>query len=172
MSNYRRNYVPGATYFFTLVTFRRQYLFHHELARHFLNQAIVKTRQNYPFSIEAWVLLPEHFHCILTLPENDNNFSIRWNLIKSRFSKSVKPIFHRADWMTDSKIKHRETTIWQRRFWEHQIRDEKDYNNHLDYIHYNPVKHGLVKPVKDSPYSTFHNYVKKGFYPDSWGCEL
>jgi len=94
MSNYRRNYVPGAIYFFTLVTYRRQYLFHQELARHFLNQAIVKTRQNYPFNINAWVLLPEHFHCILTLPENDNNFSIRWNLIKSRFSKSVKPIFH------------------------------------------------------------------------------
>lgn len=74
--------------------------------------------------------------------------------------------------MTDSKIKHRETTIWQRRFWEHQIRDEEDYNNHLDYIHYNPVKHGWVKQVKDWPYSTFHNSVKKGFYPDSWGCEL
>jgi len=171
MSNYRRAYVSGGTYFFTVVTYRRQHLFHHEMARHSLNQAIAKTRQIYPFTIEAWVLLPEHFHCIWTLPEGDDDFSIRWNLIKSHFSKSVKLSFHRADWMNNSKQKHRETTIWQRRFWEHQIRDEEDYNKHFDYIHYNPVKHGWVKQVKDWPYSTFHNYVKKGFYPAYWGCE-
>ncbi len=104
MSNYRRVYVSGGTYFFTVVTYRRQLLFHHEMARHFLKKAIAKTRQNYPFIIEAWVLLPEHLHCIWTLPEGDDDFSIRWNLIKSGFSKSVKSSFHRADWMTESKL--------------------------------------------------------------------
>jgi len=172
MSNYHRAKLGGGTYFFTVVTYRRQTLFQNEMARQLLNNAIAKTRQNYPFTIEAWVLLPEHLHCIWTLPENDNNFSIRWSLIKSQFSKSAKSFFHRPEWMNDSKQKHRETTIWQRRFWEHQIREQQDYNNHFDYIHYNPVKHGLVKPVKDWPYSTFHNYVKKGFYPSNWGCEM
>jgi putative transposase len=171
MSDYRRAYVLGGTYFFTVVTYRRQHLFQHEMARLALNRAIAKTQQNYPFTIEAWVLLPEHLHCIWTLPDGDHDFSIRWNLIKSLFSKSVKSSFHRADWMSDSKQKHRETTIWQRRFWEHQIRDEEDYNNHFDYIHYNPVKHGWVKELKNWPYSTFHNYVKNEFYPAHWGCE-
>ena len=171
MSNYRRAYVSGATYFFTVVTYRRQPLFYHEIARYSLRQAIAKTRRNYPFTIEAWVLLPEHLHCIWTLPKDYNDFSIRWNLIKSRFSKSVKSYFHHVDWMTNSKQKHRESTIWQRRFWEHQIRNEEDYCNHFDYIHYNPVKNSLVTQVKDWPYSTFHNYVKKGFYTANWGCE-
>ncbi len=153
-------------------------MFHYEMARYSLNQAIAKTRQNYPFeakvfarknfcleTIEAWVLLPDHLHCIWTLPSGNNDFSIRWNLIKSRFSKSVKSSFHRIDWTPESKQKHRETTIWQRRFWEHQIRDEQDYQNHFDYINSNPVKQGWVKQVKDWPYSTFHSYVKKSFYP-------
>ncbi len=87
-------------------------------------------------------------HCIWTLPNGDNDFSIRWNLIKSRFSKSVKSNFHRTDWMNESKQKHRETTVWQRRFWEHQIRDEADYHKNEDYIHYNPVKHAIIMSKK------------------------
>ena len=107
------------------------------MARKLLNKSIVKIQKDYPFIIEAWVLLPEHFHCIWTLPDNDNNFSIRWSLIKSQFSKSAKSLFHRTEWMNYSKQKHRETTIWQRRFWEHQIHSQQDYNNHFDYIrHY------------------------------------
>ena len=171
MSHYQRSSVFGGTYFFTVVTYRRQQLFQEQMARNLLKRAIAKTRENYPFTIEAWVLLPDHFHCIWTLPHGDKNFSIRWNLIKSQFSKSVKSIFHRVEWMTDSKQKHRESTIWQRRFWEHHIHDEEDYYNHFDYIHYNPVKHGWVKQVKDWPYSTFHNYVKKDFYPLNWACK-
>jgi putative transposase len=93
-------------------------------------------------------------------------------LIKSQFSKSAKSLFHRPEWMNYSKQKHRETTIWQRRFWEHQIRNQQDYNYHFDYIHYNPVKHGKVKYVKHWPHSTFHNYVRQGFYSDNWGCEM
>jgi len=172
MPDYRRAYLLGGTYFFSVVTYRRQHLFHLEVARRALNQAINKTRRNYPFTIKAWVLLPEHMHCIWVLPEGDDDFSIRWHLIKRRFSQSVKLNFHNPDWMSASKCRHRETTIWQRRFWEHQIRDEEDYRNHIDYIHYNPVKHGWVKHVKDWPYSTFHRYVKEGLYPSNWGSEI
>ena len=168
MSNYRRAKTGGNIYFFTVVTYRRRLLFHDETCRLFLRNAIIKTQRNYPFTINAWVLLPDHLHCVWTLPQNDNDFSTRWNLIKSGFSKSAKTLYNNAQWMTTSKQKHRETTLWQRRFWEHQIRDESDYNNHIDYIRYNPVKHGWVTNVKDWPYSTFHRYVRQGVYPQNW----
>ncbi len=90
-------------------------------------------------------------------------------MIKTGFSKRAKNLFHRNEWMTDSKRKYREATTWQRRFWEHMIRDEDDFRKHMDYLHFNPVKHGLVKRVKDWPYSTFHRLVKNGFYPPDWG---
>jgi putative transposase len=172
MSNYRRAYCPGATYFFTVVTYRRQPIFHDEMARQLLRDAILKTRQNYPFTIDAWVLLPDHLHCIWTLPEHDHDFSIRWNLIKSTFSKSAKPNYHNPQWMNSSKQKHRETTIWQRRFWEHLIQNDDDFTKHFDYIHYNPVKHGYVQRVCDWHYSTFHRYVKTGIYPQDWGSDV
>lgn len=115
------------------------------------------------------MLLPEHIHCIWALPEGDDDFSTRWGLIKAGFSKKAKGLFHRDEWMTDSKRKYRESTIWQRRFWEHLIREQDDLRRHIDYLHFNPVKHGLVKCVKDWPYSTFHRFVKNGFYPQDWG---
>lgn len=108
-------------------------------------------------------------HSIWTMSEKDDDYSKRWGLIKANFSKSARTLLHHDNLMTKSKEYHRESTIWQRRFWEHQIRDEKDLHTHMDYIHYNPVKHGLVKKVVDWPHSTFHRYVKQEIYPANWG---
>jgi putative transposase len=161
----------GGSFFFTLVTYRRRKILTHPECRHHLRNVVTRVRHRYPFRIDGWVLLPEHLHCVWTLPEGDADFSKRWSLIKAGFSKKIKNLFHREDWMNASKTKHRESTIWQRRFWEHQIRDDKDYQNHLDYLHYNPVKHGLVEQVQEWPYSTFHRYVRLGVYPKNWGVE-
>jgi putative transposase len=169
MANYRRACIKGGTYFFTVVTYRRQKLFNNPECRIILRDAIKHVRQQHPFQIDAWALLPEHLHCIWTLPEGDADFSKRWGLIKAGFSKQAKPFLHRENWMNASKISHRETTIWQRRFWEHQIRDEEDFSRHVDYIHWNPVKHGHAAQAKDWPYSTFHRYVRDGVYPENWG---
>jgi putative transposase len=169
MPNYRRAIAPGATFFFTVVTYRRRVLFDREEARQILRAAVHETRRRHPFAIDAWVLLPEHMHCIWTLPRDSSDFSMRWNLIKAGFSRRAKSFCHVDEWMSDSKRKHRETTIWQRRFWEHQIRDEREYQVYMDYTHFNPVKHRLVERVVDWPYSTFHRYVRLGIYPDSWG---
>jgi putative transposase len=134
-----------------------------------LREAVEETRRRYPFTIDAWVLLPEHLHCIWTLPRESSDFSMRWNLIKTGFSRRAKSIFHVEEWMNDSKRKHRETTIWQRRFWERQIRNDREYQVYMDYTHFNPVKHGLVERIVDWPYSTFHRYVRMGTYPENWG---
>ncbi len=158
MSNYRRLYANGGTYFFTVVTYRRQHFLCDEPCRRWLREAIIYTRQRYPFKIDAWVLLPDHLHCVWTLPENDNDFSIRWNIIKKRFTQAAKSTLHQAEFMNKSKDKHRESTIWQRRFWEHQIRDDDDYRYHIQYTHYNPVKHRLVNNPYDWQYSTIHKY--------------
>lgn len=159
----------GGTYFFTVVTYRRQKIFSLQESRRILRNVIVDVRQKQPFKIDAWVLLPDHLHCIWTLPTQDSDFSKRWGLIKANFSKQAKGLFHRDAWMSASKRKHRETTISQRRFWEHRIRDEKDYAAHVDYIHFNPVKHGYVDQVRQWPYSTFHRFVRAGVYSMDWG---
>ena len=172
MSNYRRATTSGASYFFTVVTFRRKKFLTDDDCRAWLRKAIIKTRARYPFTIDAWVLLPDHLHCIWTLPQDDADFSVRWNGIKRRFTIQAKQRLHKPEWINASKQKHRESTIWQRRFWEHQIRDDRDYQQHMDYIHYNPVKHGLVERVQDWPYSSFHRFVEQGLYMASWGDGL
>ncbi len=169
MPNYRRTQSPGATFFFTVVTYRRQPLLTLPESRQILRRVIVEVRRRYPFHVDAWVLLPEHVHCIWTLPAGDRDFSKRWGLIKAGFSKQAAVLFHRPEWTTASKAKHRESTIWQRRFWEHQIRGQNDFNRHVDYIHWNPVKHGHVQRAADWPYSTFHRYVAEGVYTQDWG---
>ena len=133
MANYRRARTPGGTFFFTVVTYRRRRLFHKPESRDILREVIQDVRQRHPFTIDSWVLLPEHMHCIWTLPEENFDFSMRWSLIKSGFSKRAKTLYHVDERMNDSKKKHRETTIWQRRFWEHQIRDEDEYQVYMDY---------------------------------------
>jgi len=166
MSYYRRAKTSGC-YFFTVVSYQRQKILCDFEIRQALRQAIIKTRRKYPFTIDAWVLLPDHLHCIWTLPEGDANFSIRWALIKREVSL-LCPQYKQNQWMTVSKKKHRESTLWQRRFWEHQIRDQDDFNHHLDYIHFNPVKHSLCENPKLWIYSSFHRYVKAGKYPQNW----
>ena len=172
MPRYRRAKHSGGTFFFTVVTYRRRPLFDQEAARNVLREVVRRVRTNYPFTIDSWVLLPNHIHCVWTLPQGDDRFSMRWSLIKSLFSKEAEGRYHMSEWMNDSKRKHREATIWQRRFWEHQIRDDQDYRSHIDYLHFNPVKHRLVGRVRDWPFSTFHRYVRLGVYPEDWGGDM
>ena len=168
MSHYRRSQTSGATYF-SVVTYRRQLILCDDLVRHALRTAIASTRATRPFAIDAWVLLPDHLHCIWTLPPGDADYATRWNLIKRRVSVMCRGAYQRGEWLTASRCKHRESTLWQRRYWEHQIRDELDFVRHVDYIHYNAVKHGHCHRVVDWPHSTFHRYVARGYYPLDWG---
>ena len=168
MSRYRRASVAGSSYFFTVVTYRRQPILCNDAVRIALRTAIETVRTTRPFVIDAWVLLPDHLHCIWTLPDGDADFSTRWMTIKRAVSLACRENYRRADWVTASKLKHRESTIWQRRFWEHQIRDEDDLARHVDYIHFNPVKHGHTQHTKDWPYSTFHRYVRDKVYAHGW----
>ena len=171
MATYRRARIPGGTYFFTVVTYHRRPVFSMPEARIFLREAIQEVRVLHPFVIDAWVLLPEHLHCIWTLPPGDMNYSIRWGKIKAGFSRRARELLYNESLLGSSRKKKRESSIWQRRFWEHTIRDEKDLRSHMDYIHYNPVKHGLVDNVCDWPYSTFHRMVEQGIYPREWATD-
>ena len=169
MSNYRRAKTPGGSYFFTVVTYRRQPLLTLADGRVILREMVREVRRNHPFTIDAWVLLPEHLHCIWTLPPGDADYSTRWGIIKGGFSRQARELFRNPEWINRSKAKHRESTVWQRRFWEHRIRDQEDFNRHFDYVHWNPVKHGHVARVGDWPYSTFHKYAAQGLYQLDWG---
>ncbi len=169
MSNYRRTKINGGTYFFTVVTHRRQHILCNSNVRTELRAGIRETQKTNHFSVNAWVLMPDHLHCIWTLPSNDSDIGIRWAKIKRYVSKKCGSELYHDKFMTESKRKRNESTLWQRRFWEHQIRDDRDYKNHMDYIHYNPVKHNWVKSVNKWPYSTFHRYVKDGVYSKDWG---
>ncbi len=169
MSEYRRAKTEGGTYFFTVVSYRRRNILCDGPIRAALKSAIQDVRSIHPFHIDAWVLLPDHLHCIWTMPVNDADFSLRWAMIKRSVSKQCGGLFHRQDWMSRSKSRRKESTIWQRRFWEHQIQDDEDYRRHMDYLHYNPVKHGYVAMANDWVYSSFHRYVAKGVYPGGWG---
>lgn len=168
MSRYRRANTPGGTYFFTVVTYRRRGFLCDADVRAALREAITKVRTQHPFCIDAWVLLPDHLHAIWTLPPNDAGFALRWQQIKRLVTRRCGARLHCAAWMTQSKAKHRESTLWQRRYWEHQIRDDLDFERHMDYLHFNPVKHGLVQRVADWPYSSFHRHVAGGVYGEDW----
>jgi putative transposase len=126
------------------------------------------SRLTRPFAVDAWVLLPDHMHCIWTLSEGDNDYSTRWAEIKRDVSSACRDRLHDPRLLTRAGRQRNESTIWQRRFWEHQIRDEFDLEKHVDYIHFNPVKHGQVQEVGAWPYSTFHRYVRAGIYSDDW----
>lgn len=164
MPNYRRYRVPGGTYFFTVNLLERRLDL---LVRHIddLRDAVRATKRDRPFHIDAWVVLPDHMHAVWTLPPGDDDFSNRWKSIKIRFVQKL-PRTERRSKVRSAKG---ERGIWQRRFWEHVIRDDRDYENHMDYLHFNPVKHGYVNFVKDWPHSTFHRYVRKGIYDENWG---
>lgn len=131
-----------------------------------LRHAIIETRKKLPFKIDAWVILPDHMHCIWTMPDNDGDYSKRWSMIK-RLSSKQCPQYHMV-----THSKRQENGIWQRRFWEHTIRDDNDYERHMDYVHYNPVKHGYVQQVKAWQFSSFHRLVKQGVYDPDWGSDV
>ena len=164
MPNYIRAKLDGGYYFFTVVTYKRIILFDTEIARRCLREAIEKTRSPRPFETIAFCLLYEHLHCIWKHPEGDADYSRRWSSIKGLFSRKYLRLSGQRRQTTSSRTRKGEVCIWQRRFWEHQIRDENDLQRHFDYIHYNPIKHGLVRRIEDWPWSTYHKYAQEGFY--------
>ena len=164
---YRRAIIKGSTYFFTVVTHNRKPFLCHPSNAELLRQAFQNTMQRHPMEIDAFVLLPDHLHSIWTLPEDDHNFSMRWRLIKSHFSRNCDIKY--SGIVSTSRQAKRERAFWQRRFWEHMIRNDQDLQDHVEYIHYNPVKHGLATAPKDWEYSSFHRYVNAGLYDEMWG---
>lgn len=159
MSNYHRVYQSGGCYFFTVVTHDRHAILNNSAVLNRLRMAFRHVQATRPFTIDAVVILPDHFHCIWQLPPDDHDFSTRLRLIKHFVSSGIElPVSER-----------KEKPVWQRRFWEHIIRSETDWRRHMDYIHYNPVKHGYVMRIGDWPYSSFHRAVKEGLYEPDWG---
>ncbi|WP_020564535.1 REP-associated tyrosine transposase [Methylosarcina fibrata] len=159
MSNYRRIFIPGGAYFFTVVTYQRRPIFAAPENVVLLREAFHYVRTSRPFTIDGIVVLPDHLHCIWRLPEADTDFPGRWREIKKQVSKRI-----------GEKRKTRNALdVWQPRFWDHLLRNEEDWRRHMDYIHYNPVKHGLATSPAAWPYSSFHKVVAKGWYPEKWG---
>ncbi|ANE56413.1 REP-associated tyrosine transposase [Methylomonas sp. DH-1] len=172
MANYRRCYIPGGSYFFTVVTERRAPILANDAARDLLRSAIRACQQQWPFAVDALVLLPDHLHAIWALPPDDADYSKRWGFIKKHFTQHWLAANGPEQSISLSKQHQRRRGVWQRRFWEHALRDERDYAKHLDYLHYNPVKHGLVTSVANWPYSSFHRFVNEGLYPAKWGSDM
>jgi putative transposase len=166
MVQYRRNFVAGGTFFFTATLEDRK---SSALIDHIagLRRAMTLTRRQHPFTVDAIVVLPDHLHIIMTLPDGDADFPTRWQLIKRRFTSAVAkagtPI---------ARHWNGELALWQRRFWEHTIRDERDFERHVDYIHFNPIKHGLVARVRDWRHSSFHRYVRRGILSEDWARDF
>ena len=169
MPEYRRSFIPGGTFFFTVVTFHRCPILATVEARTILQSTWKNVQERFAFTTYAICLLPDHIHCIWTLPDSDTNYSLRWKEIKRLFSREYGRLGENRDARNVSRVKRKELNIWQRRFWEHTIRDERDFERHLDYIHYNPVKHGIVQRVRDWQWSSFHRYVRMGVYDADWG---
>jgi putative transposase len=168
--NYRRLKVEGASYFFTVVTQQRRKLFCDGVAVAMLDDAIARVVQRHPFVVEAQVIMPDHIHALWQLPDKDSDFSLRWRLSKEAFTKAyVKR--HGVSYVDAARRARGEQPLWQRRFWEHLIRDDRDFCAHLDYIHLNPVHHGYVKAPRDWPHSTFRSWVERGVYEPEWGSD-
>ena len=163
MVHYRRNRQAGGTYFFTINLYDRNSNLLIENID-LLKEVIKKVHQNMPYKQEAFVVLPEHIHAIWTLPINDNNYPVRWRYIKTYFTQGLLQKNYPL-----KKNRKGEYFVWQKRYWEHTIKNTKDYVSHINYIHYNPVKHGLVTSPKDWPYSTFHQFVRERKLSESWG---
>ena len=159
--HYRRSFVPGGAYFFTVVTAGRHPVFRNDEAVNVLRQAFRRLNEKRPFTVNAMVVLPDHLHCIWTMPSADDDYPGRWRLIKT--------------WVTQHEVfargrgVGRRQPVWQPRYWEHTIRDDTDYRQHVEYIHYNPVRHGYVCKAADWAYSSFRRYVSDGLYPEDWG---
>ena len=170
MSEYRRYFVPGGSYFFTIVTYQRRPIFADSTNVEYLRAAIRDAKQEMPFEINAAVILPDHMHFIWTLPGGDSNYSKRIGLMKVSLTQAIKVNQNASLNVSASRIKHRESDVWQRRFWEHTIQDEEEFENHFHYIHYNPVKHGYVSCPHLWKASSFHWWVANDVYEPYWGC--
>ncbi|GAB6043095.1 REP-associated tyrosine transposase [Endothiovibrio diazotrophicus] len=160
MGNYRRSIQAGATYFFTVVAYHRIAWFDCEERVGILREAFRRVRRDRPFEVEAIVVLPDHVHALWRLPEGDDDYSGRWREIKKFTSRHLDPRTNRRN----------ERPVWQRRFWEHQIRDERDWRAHVDYIHFNPVKHGYARHPAEWNWSSFAKAVERGWYAPDWGA--
>ena len=164
MPNYRRSRENGAVFFFTVVTHNRLPVFNNISNIRIFRTILNEVRHELPFKEIACVALHDHIHSIWKLPDDDHDFSKRWGIIKARFTKQLRS--------SDSDVNSYSGMVWQKRFWEHKIRDVADLNHHIDYIHYNPVKHGYVSNVIDWPYSSFRRFVDKGYYSVDWGSDI
>jgi putative transposase len=159
--NYRRSRLAGGTYFFTVVTANRSPIFNNPAAVQCLRTTFRQVMHRHPFTIDALVVMPDHIHCIWTLPDGDANYPTRWRLIKTGLTKNF----------SSAQTGQNPKSLWQKRYWEHTVRDQKDFNRHVDYIHFNPVKHGYVARAADWPYSSFHRFVRNGILPVDWGVD-
>jgi putative transposase len=164
---YRRTFIDGGTYFFTVNILERNKSL---LTDHIdlLKQSIQTVKSRHPFAIDAMVVLPDHLHAIWTLPNNDHDYPTRWRLIKSDFSRKIT----KTERLNQSRILKNERGIWQRRYWEHLIRDELDFQRHVDYIHYNPVKHGYVDNPSYWPHSSIHKFIREGLIHSNWAADI
>ncbi len=166
MVHYRRNFIAGGTFFFTVTLNDRA---SRALVEHvdILRTAVSRTQRSQPFTIDAVAVLPDHLHIIMTLPEGDADYPNRWRVIKRRFTDGVRKSKAQAAWHQNES-----SLIWQTRYWEHTIRDENDFEQHVNYIHFNPVRHSLVDRACDWPYSSFHRYVRLGLLPQDWAGDF
>jgi putative transposase len=168
MPTYVRWRELGAAYFFTVVTYRRQRILTGNMSRRVLRRSFASVRRRLPFDLLAFVLLPDHLHCIWSLPDGDDDFPARWRQIKALFTRDYLAQGGR-DWdVTEQTRRQGRRGIWQPRYWEHRIRDEEDYFRHRDYIHLNPVRHGYVERPEDWPWSSFHRHVRMGWLDPKW----
>jgi putative transposase len=166
---YKRFFQPGGTFFFTVVTYTRQVIFFDDTTINILWDAVDYVKNRHPFENYCHTILPDHLHMIWIMPEGDSDYPMRWRLIKSHFTRHWKN--GRRLPVSNSRQKKKEQGVWQRRYWEYKIRDEQDLWRHVEYIHYNPVKHQLASSPNDWRHSSFQDFVQRGFYPSDWGCE-
>jgi putative transposase len=172
--HYRRMDVPGASYFFTVVTHERRPIFADAQAVRLLEAAIGRVREKRPFTIEAQVALPDHLHAIWTLPDGDCDYPTRWRQIKEAFTRGWAPCPPSGRRLPARDARRRargEQTVWQHRYWEHLVRNDRDLSAHVEYIHFNPVRHGFVSAPRDWPHSTFSDWVARGLYDADWGSQ-
>jgi len=169
--NFRRAYVPGGSFFFTLVTYNRARIFADETAQKLLGNAIRDCQADWPFEINALVLLPDHLHAIWSLPRGDTKYSARWSMIKGKFTQDWLAAGGTEQTISDAQQSENRRGVWQPRFWEHTLEDADDFERHFDYAHFNPVKHRYVQYPHQWPCSTFHRWVKAGVYPANWATE-
>ncbi len=170
MPNWRRAHVPGGSFFFTVVTDRRARFLTAIPARPMLGSIIRRCRMKWPFTINAFVLLPDHLHAIWSLPPGDEAYSTRWAWIKKEFTKNWLALGGREQRQTPGRKRDGRRGVWQPKFWEHTLETADDFERHFDYVHYNPVKHGYVKCPREWPWSSFHRWVEHGVSPDHWAC--